>query len=185
MYSTPLSDAVSEALAALPLRTTEERLQLLTNPALRELATVFATLPDPRQARGQRDPLAFLLTCLVAALLCNGNLTLAVEQWSREQRDLLAQVFASLPHLTPSGSLYRWLLPRFSVEHLEWALTAWMCVTRGADDVEPMAVDGENVRGAATPEQAAPHLLAFCTHESQATLLQVQVGEKKNEIPVA
>jgi len=41
------------------------------------------------------------------------------------------------------------------------------------------------VRGARTGEQAAPHLLSFCTHESQETLLQVRVSEKTNEIAVA
>jgi predicted transposase YbfD/YdcC len=47
------------------------------------------------------------------------------------------------------------------------------------------AVDGKTVRGAATATRAAPHLVAFCTHTSQETLLQVPVGEKTNEIPVA
>jgi predicted transposase YbfD/YdcC len=94
-------------------------------------------------------------------------------------------VFASLPHLTPSGSLYRRLLPRLSVEHLEWALAGWVRATRPAEDSEPVAVDGKTVRGAASAEQRAPHLLAFCPHTSQETLLQVQVGEQTNEIPVA
>jgi predicted transposase YbfD/YdcC len=41
------------------------------------------------------------------------------------------------------------------------------------------------VRGARTNEQAAPHLLAFVTHQSQETFFQVRVDEKTNEIPVA
>lgn len=40
-------------------------------------------------------------------------------------------------------------------------------------------------RFGATAEQAAPHLLAFCTHETQETLLPVRVADKTNEIPVA
>lgn len=48
-----------------------------------------------------------------------------------------------------------------------------------------MALDGKTVRGAALPGQVAPHLVAFCTHASQETLLQVRVSEKTNEIPVA
>lgn len=181
MYSTRLS----EALAALPRLTQEDRQRLLTDATLTELAAVFASLPDPRQSRGRRYPLTLLLTCLVAALLCNCNSTLAVEQWCREQRTLLEHVFAPLQHVTPSGSLYRRLLPRLSVEHLEWALAAWVRATRAGDDQEPVAVDGKTVRGAGTDDQAAPHLLAFCTHTTQETLLQVPVGEKTNEIPVA
>jgi predicted transposase YbfD/YdcC len=34
-------------------------------------------------------------------------------------------------------------------------------------------------------EQAAPHLVALCTHQSQETRLHAPVGEKTNEIPVA
>src|SRR5205807_7471370 len=41
------------------------------------------------------------------------------------------------------------------------------------------------LRGAATAEHKAPHLLAFCTHDSQETLLQVRVSQKTNEIPIA
>src|SRR2546421_3319449 len=44
---------------------------------------------------------------------------------------------------------------------------------------------GKTVRGARSGEQAAPHLLAFCTHQSQETFWQVRVDEKTNEIPVA
>lgn len=50
---------------------------------------------------------------------------------------------------------------------------------------EPVALDGKKVRGAKTDEKEAPDLLSFCTHYSQETLLQVLVGEKTNEIPVA
>ena len=181
MYSTPLR----EALAALPTLSDAERQALLRAPALTCLHRVFAQLPDPRERRGRRYDLAFLLTCLVAALLCGCDSTRAVGQWCRDQRPLLRRIFGPRAHLTPSDSLYRRLLPRLSVEHLEWALCAWVRATRPEEDTEPVAVDGKTLRGAGTAEQAAPHLLAFCTHHTQETLLQVPVGEKTNEIPVA
>jgi len=181
MYSIPLG----QALAHLAPLSDDERQALLGDARLTRLPAVFASLPDPRARRGQRYSLPFLLTCLVAALLCNCDSTHAVEQWCQEHRALLARVFGPLRHLTPSGSLYRRLLPRLSAEHLEWALAAWVRATRPPQDGEPVAVDGKTVRGAGTPQQPAPHLVAFCTHESQETLLQALVGEKTNEIPVA
>jgi predicted transposase YbfD/YdcC len=181
MYSTP----VGEALAQLPPLSDAQRSSLLSDRGLTSLVAVFERVPDPRAHLGRRYALPFLLTCLVAALLCNCNSTHAVEQWCREHQPLLARVFGPLRHLSPSGSLYRRLLPRLSAQHLEWALAAWVRATRPDDDTEPVAVDGKTVRGAATVEQAAPHLLAFCTHQSQETLLQAPVGEKTNEIPVA
>lgn len=181
MSSMPLR----EALAGLPVVTAEDRHALLSAPAMSCLHVALAQAPDPRERCGRRYDLAFLLTCLVAALLCNCNSTSAVGQWCREHRALLRRVFGPRRHLTPSDSLYRRLLPRLSADHLEWALAAWVRATRSSEDTEPVAVDGKTVRGAATAEQAAPHLLAFCTHESQETLPQAPVGEKTNELPVA
>jgi hypothetical protein len=71
------------------------------------------------------------------------------------------------------------------VGHIELVLSAWVQATRPASDEEAVALDGKAVRGAATASHKAPHLLAFCTHDSQETLLQVQVSEKTNEIPIA
>jgi predicted transposase YbfD/YdcC len=181
MYSTPLD----QALAHLAPLSDGERQALLGEARLTCLAAVFASLPDPRARRGRRSSLPFLLTCLVAALLCTCDSTHAVEQWCAAHRPLLARVFGPMRFLTPSGSLYRRLVPRLSVEHLEWALAAWVRATRPREDREPVASDGKTVRGAGTDEQAAPHLLAFCTPQSQETLLQAPVGEKTNEIPVA
>jgi hypothetical protein len=108
-------------------------------------------VPDPRQASGRRDAWPYLLTCLVAALLCTCNAPQAVEQWGREQQALLAQVFGPLRHRCPCGSRYRRRVPRWSVEHLEGALASWMRGTRPAEDTEPVAVDGKTGRGAAPP----------------------------------
>lgn len=71
MYSTPLGTI----LAALPALTETERHRLLTDPSLTNLAAVFACVPDPRHRLGRRYALPFLLTCLVAALLCNCDST--------------------------------------------------------------------------------------------------------------
>jgi len=50
---------------------------------------------------------------------------------------------------------------------------------------DPIALDGKTVRGAGTNDHEAPHLLSFRTHHSQETLLQIEVEEKTNEIPIA
>ena len=86
---------------------------------------------------------------------------------------------------TPSGSLYRRLLPQLDAPAIERVLGTWIQATLTAPADEPLALDGKTVRGARAGEQTAPHLLAFCTHHSQETLWQVRVDEKTNEIPVA
>ena len=166
-----------------------ERRALLSDAGLDRLQAVFAAVPDPRARRGRRYDLPFLLTCLVAALLCNCNTVAAVGQWCREQRPLLKRRYPHYRFLTPTGALFRWLLPRLTVGELEWALAAWVRHTRPAGEQEPLALDGKTVRGAAVVQpdgtHKAPHLLSVSGHRSQETLLQVRVDDKTNEIPVA
>jgi predicted transposase YbfD/YdcC len=169
----------------LPSLSEEERTALVGKAALVSVYEILEAVPDPRGKHGLRYELSFLLTCLLAALLCNCNSTEAIAQWCREHAALLGELFGPRLFLTPSGSLYRKLLPRLDVQAVEAVLARWIQATLHAAPDEPLALDGKTVRGARTHEQAAPHLLSFCTHQSQETLLQVRVSEKTNEIPVA
>ena len=141
---------------------------------------MFATLPDPRSKHGLRYELAYLLICLVAALLCNCDSTLAVAQWCRDQHLLLIRLFGPRRFLCPSDSLYRKLLPRLEAEQIECTLADWIRRTLQAQPDDPIALDGKTVRGARTTEGSAPHLLSFRTHQSQETLLQV-VASRENQ----
>jgi predicted transposase YbfD/YdcC len=174
--------AFSQPLSAL---SAEQREQMRTKYALLSLSQAFASLPDPRSRHGLRYDLPFLLTCLVAALLCNCNHSEAIAQWCRGQRPLLEQVFGKRRYLSPTGALYRWLLPRLSISALETLLSCWVRATLHPDSASPIALDGKVVRGAKLVDQAAPNLLSFRTHDEQETLLQVRVEDKTNEIPVA
>ncbi len=104
---------------------------------------------------GQRYDLPFLLICLVAALLCDCNSLEAVGRWTRDQRRVLARVCGPRRHLTPTGSLYRRLLPRLSVVHIERALASWVqqtdlarggatstCTNRGRKATDPPLASG-------------------------------------------
>src|SRR5918911_2573202 len=162
MQDTPVPSFFADLTAA-------ERAQLFTDAHLRTLPGAFAAIPDPRKRRGQRYDLPFLLTCLVAALLCDCNSLEAVGRWTRDQRTVLARVCGPRRHLSPTRSLYRRLLPRLSVAHVERALAGWVQQTRPQRDREPLAGDGKAVRGARTATQAAPHPLSIFpphTHET-------------------
>ena len=171
--------------SVLPPLTQEHSDNLLAEAALHSISELFEAVPDPRSAHGLRYDLPFLLTCLVAALLCNCDGSEAVAQWCRDHVVLLRRLFGPRLFLTPSGSLYRRLLPQLDASVLERVLGTWIQTTLVAAADEPLALDGKTVRGARSVEQVAPHLLAFCTHHSQETLWQVRVDEKTNEIPVA
>ena len=166
-----------------------DRRALLSDAGLDSLQAVFARVPDPRARRGRRYDLPFLLTCLVAALLCNCATLAAVGQWCHEQRALLHRRYPHYRFLTPTGALYRWLLPRLPVAELEWGLAAWVRHTRPAAEHEALALDGKTVRGAAVLQpdgtRQVPHLLSVSGQRSGETLLQVRVDDKTNEIPAA
>jgi predicted transposase YbfD/YdcC len=165
--------------------TDDERHALVTDQSLSTLPAAFAAVPDPRSRHGQRYALPFLLTCLVAALLCNCNSLEAVGQWCRDQHTLLVRCFPHQRFHTPTGSRYRRLLPRLSVGHREAAVAAWVRATRPLRDRAPVALDGKTVRGAGTVTQPAPHLLSVSTHQTHETLIQVRVPAQTNEIPIA
>lgn len=169
----------------LPALAETERQHLLTQAHLQSLVEMLEAIPDPRGKHGLRYDLPFLLTCLIVALLCNCQSTEAVSQWCREHVDLLREVFGPRLFLTPSGSLYRWLLPQISAEAVEQAISAWIRATSQASSNDPLAVDGKTVRGARTEERDAPHLLSCFTHHSQEVWAELAVGEKTNEIPEA
>src|SRR5205814_5362290 len=159
----------------LPESVWSQRERLLKDAALVSVYQIFATIPDPRRRQGQRYELAYLLTCLVAALLCGRNSTLAVAEWCRDEQDLLEKVFGPRKYYCPDDSLYRKLLPRLDVSQVEGALADWIRMTLSAEPDDPIALDGKTVRGAGTDEQKAPHLLSFRTHHFQETLLQIEV----------
>src|SRR5437016_10264929 len=96
---------------AVPTVSEEEQKALLKPVPLVSLYEAFAVVPDPRSRHGLRYDLPYLLTCLVAALLCNCNSTEAVGQWCRDHETLLRVYFGPRDFYTPTGSLYRHLLP--------------------------------------------------------------------------
>jgi predicted transposase YbfD/YdcC len=165
--------------------TVAARRALLEEQNIATLPAAFAAVPDPRSRHGRRYEPPFLLSCLVGALLCACDSLEAVGQWCREHRALLVRHFPHHRFHTPTGSLYRRLLPRLSVAHLECAVAAWGRASRPLRDREPVALDGKTVRGAGTATQPAPHLLSVSTHQTQETLVQVRVADHTNEIPVA
>jgi len=152
-----------------PLRE-EERQSLLTQAHLSTLNELMEAIPDPRGKHGLRYDLPFLLTCLIAALLCNCNSTEAVGQWCHEHQSLLREIFGPRLFLTPSGSLYRWLLPQIDIQSFEQLLSTWVRATSQASPTDPLEVLGKTVRGARTAEGDAPHLLSCFTHQRKASL---------------
>jgi hypothetical protein len=162
----------------LPALSEEERQSLLTQAHLHSLVEMLGAIPDPRGKHGLRYDLPYLLSCLLVALCCNCQSPEAVSQWCLEHVNLLQGLFGPRLFFTPSGSLYRWLLPQIDVEAVEQVFVTWIRATSLASTTDPLAVDGKTARGARTKERGAPHLLSCFTHQSQEVWAQLAVGEK-------
>jgi len=152
------------------------------------LLELLATVPDPRDPRGVRYPLAGILAVAVTAVMAGARSFAAIEEWADdlpvEHRARIGLGRSEKSPATPDESTLRKLFARVDADALDRVLGAWLW-TR-TDDVNGqrvIALDGKTVRGARTPTTGAPHLVAALDHTTGTVIGQVQVAAKSNEIP--
>ncbi|MGH2387199.1 MAG: ISAs1 family transposase [Chloroflexota bacterium] len=157
------------------------------------LLDVIGTIPDVRQARGKRHPLAGVLALACAATLCGARSYSAMAEWGRTYGEVDPALLRSLglrEHGSPSAAtlhrIFRWL----NVAALEAALGHWAqavlaALPRPVGLGEGVALDGKTLRGTRRDGAPGVHLLSAVSHRLGLTLGQVPVGVKTNEIPLA
>lgn len=151
-----------------------------------QLLTVLEQVPDPRDPRGIRYPLAGVLALAVTATVAGARSFGAIGQWAAGASDDWLAAF-EITRGAPEESTLRKLFARLDADALDQALGAWM-FTRTAviGGRRVIALDGKTVRGARTrPDGRAPHLVTAFDHAAGAVLGQVAVDSKSNEIPAA
>jgi predicted transposase YbfD/YdcC len=146
------------------------------------LLTRLARVPDPRDPRGVRYPLAGLLAVTVSAVLAGARSFTAVGEWAAA----LATESLTLLGLesVPEESNLRKLFARLDAAalDLQLAVFAWTRI-RQIGGRRVIAIDGKTVRGARTTSASAPHLVAALDHAAGVVLGQLAVADKSNEIP--
>jgi predicted transposase YbfD/YdcC len=143
-------------------------------------------VPDPRDPRGVRYPLAGLLAVAVSAALAGAKSFTAIGEWAAA---LAADSLACLGLETaPTESNLRKLFARIDTAalDLQLAVFAWTR-TRDIQGRRVIAIDGKTVRGARTRTNTgtttAPHLVSALDHTAGVVLGQIAVTDKSNEIP--
>lgn len=151
------------------------------------LLAVLDTVPDPRDPRGVRYPLAGVLALAVTATLAGARSFAAIGQWAAEAKLEHLAAFGLTDAGAPDESTLRKLFARLDANAVDTALGLWMWTrTWVAGGRRVIALDGKTVRGARTrPDGKAPHLIAAFDHAAGAVLGQVAVDAKSNEIPAA
>lgn len=141
------------------------------------LAEVLAQVPDPRQKRGVRYPLAELLAVVVCAVVAGSRSFTMIAEWAvhaAKQRPVTAS--GRVPSL---ATIHR-LCTLVNAEALDAALTGW---TRQKCQPRAIAIDGKEVRGAKHADGQRVFLMGALDHDTGCVLGQELVGAKTNEVP--
>ncbi|MER5602873.1 ISAs1 family transposase [Streptomyces sp. NPDC002265] len=150
-----------------------------------------AEVPDPRDPRGVRHPLAVVLALTACAVLAGATSLPAVGEWIADApahvlRQLGARPDPLIPRRAlPAETTVRRLLARVDADALDRAVGRWLADRRpkatATAGLRGLAVDGKSLRDAAKARGRKIHLPPL-DHASSLLLAQLDIGEKTDEI---
>jgi DDE_Tnp_1-associated len=147
------------------------------------LLAVLAAVPDPRDPRGVRYPLASVLAVAVCAVLAGAVTFAAIADWVR---DLDAPAWARLGFIgrIPVASTVWRLLVRVDADALSTVLAGWLRARNPPASTTPavvdrrwrrvIAVDGKVLRGSRLSDGSQVHLLSAYDTGTGVVLAQVR-----------
>src|SRR3954447_3819142 len=152
------------------------------------LLEAVSLVPDPRNPRGIRYPLAALLSVAVCAVLAGASSFAAITDWLYAL-DEPAQVRLGFTRGVPAGTTVWRLLTRLDAAVVTAVLAGWLRSRAQPAAARPrryrtvIAVDGKSLRGARLPEGRQVHLLSALDTSTGIVLAQVTVDARSNEMP--
>jgi hypothetical protein len=161
------------------------------------LLAVLAAVPDPRDPRGVRYPLASVLAVAVCAVMAGAVTFAAIADWVRDL-DSPAWTRLGFTGRIPVASTVWRLLVRVDAEELSTVLAGWLRAQNTPASTTPasatatvadhrwrrvIAVDGKVLRGSRLPDGSQVHMLSAYDTGTGVVLAQVQIAAKSNEIP--
>lgn len=155
-----------------------------------QLCGLFAQVPDPRDPRGVRHPLAAALTLMVLAVLCGArNFRSAADRIAEMPQVLLAAAGARWHealgvHSPPSRDTLRRLVEAIDAQAADVLICRWLAAR--IPDVPGstgLALDGKTVRRSAAGDPADNvQLFAAMRHDTAVVIAQVQVPAATTEV---
>jgi predicted transposase YbfD/YdcC len=147
----------------------------------------FQDIPDLRDPRGVRYPLALLLTIALWAKLTGATSLRAIAEWARERRGELAARFGlSRPHMPHPTTWSRVFGSAVAIDVLKQQLALLLAPPPPAEVPRPaaehLALDGKTMRGT-IPQGSSQgvHLLSAYAVSTGRVLAQEAVAGKENE----
>lgn len=141
------------------------------------LVSALATIPDPRDPRGVRYPLAEVLAVLACAVIAGSRSFTMIAEWALDAaRSRPVTTSGQVPVLS---TIHR-IATLVDADTVEQTLHTWI---RTQVKTEAIAIDGKEVRGAKNADGSRVFLMAAVTHDTGCVIGQEAIGEKTNEIP--
>ena len=151
------------------------------NLALLDLNQRLQLLPDPR--RTTSGHYLHNLGSIVASTFCaisNGRTGYrAIADFIEDNIDAL-RLYVDFPNGSPSHDTIRRCMNNVDPKSLARIFRAWA----GVDSIDPtyLQADGKTIRGSKSDDGKATHVLTLFASDYMASLMEVEVGEKANEI---
>jgi len=142
-------------------------------------------LPDPRRRRGIRHSQCSILAVAICAVLCGHRCYVAIGEWAADQTQSVLQRLGCRRHqltgryIPPSEPTIRRTLQAMDPNLVDRVLGAWL---HQQTDAQALAVDGKTLRGSASNNHKAIHLLSALVHKQGVVAAQCAVDPKSNEI---
>jgi len=146
---------------------------------------VLKTLPDPRDNRGKRHSLVFLIVTVVFSILLGRSKVSSIHRYMTHKIDWLREVTGFEEATVISRSHLPRMLAKLDWQDLNGVINqCFSDKTAQIIEDEWIAIDGKVMRGTlkSGDKQAIVHAVS---HESRMDVAQAQqVGDKSSEIPV-
>lgn len=146
------------------------------------LMRYFAALPDPRNERQRRHPLASILGLALVAVVCGADSFVTIEHFGRAKLAFL-KTFLDLPHGIPSHDTLGRVFAMLDSKALGAAFREWMASVANLTQGGVIALDGKTLRRSFRETGGGfIHMVSAWSAANRLVLGQVKTDEKSNEI---
>lgn len=152
-----------------------------------ELYAFLERVNDRRQAKGKRYTIGILLIVVILAKLCGEDTPYGMAEWAKNRGKELQQLFGYHRRVIPSNKTLQ-RLTETSLEDgdLQATIRQYLHQSYGGQQSVLVVIDGKTLRGTIPKGKTrGVHLLAAYLPEEGVVLLQIEVGQKENEITAA
>lgn len=141
----------------------------------------FRRLKDPRLNRRKRHLLLDIIVIAVCGVVCGCNDWQQIVTFGQARHAWLKK-FLRLPNGIPSHDTFERVFDRLAPRAFQVCFREWMQALHEQLGLCQIAIDGKTLRGSASGELKALHLVSAWATANSLSLGQVAVDEKSNEI---